>query len=47
MKRAVEGKHLQQQQQQDAEVSSHSSGENTNDGFPSAMLKAQTTKSKA
>lgn len=35
MRRAVEGKDLQQQQQ-DAEVSSHDNGENTEDGFPSA-----------
>lgn len=41
----VEGK--DSQQQQDAEVSSHGSGEKTEDVFPSARSKAQATKSKA
>lgn len=47
MRLALEGKDLQQQQQQDAVVPSHHSEENTDDGFPSARSKAQTTKSKA
>lgn len=46
MRQAVEGKDSQQQQQ-DAEVSCHGSGESTEDGFPSARSKAQTTKSKS
>lgn len=46
MKQAVEGKDLQQKQY-DAKKFSHGSGENTEDGFPSARSKAQTTKSKA
>lgn len=47
MRLAVEGKDLQQQQQQDAVVPCHRSEENTDNGFPSARSKAQTTKSKA
>jgi len=38
MRQAVEGKDLQQQQ--DAVVSSHSNGENTDGGLPSARSKS-------